>query len=167
MIPSKENYHEIKSEWIFWAHLPHDTNWSLESYKKICSFKCVEDILGLYKIIPDVMIQNCMLFIMKDGINPIWEDKNNRKGGCFSYKVANKEVPEIWKKISFGLIGNSISENTEFVDTINGITISPKRNFCIIKIWVKTCNYQNPKLISEHFGLSSVGCLFRRHTPEF
>ena len=30
-----------------------------------------------------------MLFLMRDGIQPIWEDEKNRNGGCFSYKINN------------------------------------------------------------------------------
>ena len=164
---SSKQHHETNSEWIFWAHMPHDTNWSLDSYKKIISISKLEDLFDLYKVTPDILIQNCMLFIMKDNIKPIWEDPSNRKGGCFSYKILNKDVPEIWKKLSFGLIGESVSNNNDFVETVNGITISPKKNFCIIKVWVKTCKFQDPSLILDSFGLPKVGCLFRQHNPEF
>ena len=27
--------HDLSDEWCFWAHLPHDTDWSLNSYKII------------------------------------------------------------------------------------------------------------------------------------
>ena len=46
---------------------------------------------------------------------------------------------------------------------INGITISPKKNFCIIKIWLSNCNYQNPSIIIDNIGITSQGCLFKTH----
>ena len=28
-------YHDLSETWCLWAHLPHDTDWSLKSYKNI------------------------------------------------------------------------------------------------------------------------------------
>jgi len=50
---------------------------------------------------------------------------------------------------------------------INGITISPKRSFCIVKVWLKNCKIQNPQKLTEVPGLSPAGCLFKRHKPEY
>lgn len=32
------NFHKLSDTWILWAHLPHDTDWSIKSYIKICPF---------------------------------------------------------------------------------------------------------------------------------
>ena len=116
--------------------------------------------------IPDEMITNCMLFIMRDGIKPMWEDPKNRKGGCFSYKINNKSVSSVWKNLSYSLVGESLTENLNVRPCINGITISPKKNFCIVKIWLASCNYQNPVVIADGLGISSQGCLFKTHLAD-
>jgi len=109
-----------------------------------------------------------MLFIMKEGIIPVWEDLNNRNGGCFSYKISNKTVYTIWKELTFMLTGNVLSANRPFVDSINGITISPKKSFCIIKIWMSSCDFQNPDLVTKEInGLATMGCIFKKHIPEY
>ena len=84
--------HRLNDEWVLWAHLPHDTNWSLTSYKHIYTFTCVEEVISVLEKLPNELVSNCMLFIMRKGINPVWEDPKNRGGGCFSYKVNNKSV---------------------------------------------------------------------------
>ena len=33
-IPAAQCF-ELSDNWVLWAHLPHDTDWSLESYKNI------------------------------------------------------------------------------------------------------------------------------------
>jgi hypothetical protein len=105
---------------------------------------------------------------MREGIKPIWEDVKNRNGGCFSYKVINKNVYDVWREFTYALVGNTISTNESFVASVNGITISPKKNFCIIKIWMSNCTFQNPDIITnEVTGLDSHGCLFKKHTPEY
>ena len=158
--------HNLNCEWTYWAHLPHDTDWSLKSYKKIDDISSVEKIITLSNTIPDIMTVNCMLFLMRKNINPTWEDKNNRNGGCFSYKISNKLVPNLWTKVSYALVGETLSINKNLSKHINGITISPKKNFCILKIWLSTCDYQDPTLITNIKGLENRGCLFKRHNPK-
>ena len=154
-----------KNVWNLWAHLPQDSDWSSKSYKLIYKFKTIEDSVAITETISDPLIKGCMLFVMKDGIAPIWEDIKNKNGGCFSYKISNKCVCEIWRELNYVLVGETISNNSSFVSCVTGITISPKKNFCIIKIWMTNCDHQDAKIVtSEVKGLISQGCLFKKHT---
>ena len=154
---------KLYDKWTLWGHLPHDTNWTFESYIRILTFNTVEEIIMLLETLPNEIITNCMLFIMRDGIKPMWEDPKNVKGGCFSYKINNKNVVSIWKNLSYSLVGESLTDQVNARQVINGITISPKKNFCIVKIWFSNCNYQNPSIIIDDIGISSQGCLFKTH----
>jgi hypothetical protein len=156
-------HHELSNKWVLWAHLPHDTDWTLRSYKKILGFNALEDIIALNQHISDTVIKNCMLFLMKNNISPLWEDKMNCNGGCFSFKVNNKNVVTSWKRLVYCLIGNTITKDIPLLQNITGITISPKKSFCIIKIWLSDCSFQNPKLLSSIIGLNFDGCLFKKH----
>jgi len=159
---------KLKNKWNLWAHLPQDPDWTVKSYKKIYQFKNVEESIAITESLPEGLIKNCMLFVMKDGVTPMWEDQKNRNGGCFSYKVSNKHVYEVWRDLTYTLIGESISSNNMFVNSVTGITISPKKNFCIVKIWMTNCEHQNPQIVtSEVKNLLAQGCLFKKHTPEF
>ena len=130
--------------------------------------KSVEESIALMETIPDVLVKNCMLFLMKDGVKPIWEDPKNRDGGCFSYKISNKLVYDVWKELSYVLVGETISSQPSFVTNVTGITISPKKNFCIIKIWMSNCSNQNPGIVtSDVKNIMSQGCIFKKHTPEY
>ena len=159
--------HNLSDAWILWAHLPHDTDWSLKSYMKIYEFNTVEQAITITETVPPVLVTNCMLFLMRKGINPIWEDERNRNGGCFSYKIPNKDVPDAWKQLSYSLVGETMSDNKKLLPHINGITISPKKNFCIIKVWFANCSFQDAAVIREGHGITSHGCLFKRHVPEY
>ena len=158
--------HKLLHKWQLWAHLPHDTDWSLKSYKSISNIESVEEIMSLYDSLPDQVIKNCMLFLMLDGVNPTWEDPRNAKGGCFSYKISNTSVVDVWRKLSYILVGESIISNIN-KNNITGITISPKKNFCIIKIWMSDCNNQDPTTINYFNGIDSRGCLFKKFAPEY
>ena len=41
--------HRLLHKWQLWAHLPHDTDWSLKSYKSISSIESVELNISLSK----------------------------------------------------------------------------------------------------------------------
>ena len=153
--------------WVLCAHLPHDTDSSLNSYKKIMEIKSVEAMLALYQAVPEKLVKNCMLFLMRGDISPTWEDPKNRDGGCFSFKVTNKVVHNVWKHLSYILVGETLSNDPKLLANINGITISPKKSFCIIKVWLRTCSMQNPAKLTEVCGLSVHGCIFKRHRPAF
>jgi len=165
---SAETFHVLNDNWTLWAHLPHNTDWSITSYIPISTFTTVEETIAVTETLPSVLVENCMLFMMREGIKPTWEDPKNRNGGCFSYKVANKNVYKVWKDLTYAVVGASISNNMNFVNCVTGITISPKKNFCIIKIWMTDCNNQNPVIVTNDVkGISPVGCLFKKHTPEY
>ena len=165
-IPAAQCF-ELSDNWVLWAHLPHDTDWSLESYKNIMKINSIEEMVLLYRMLPEKMIKNCMLFLMLEGITPMWEDKKNREGGCFSYKISNKNVYKVWKLVSYNLVGETLSLEKDMPKHINGITISPKKSFCIVKIWMDSCQFQNAEKINSSNGLSSHGCIFKRHKPEY
>lgn len=163
-----EEFHKLSDTWTLWAHLPHDIDWSISSYKKIYDTSTVEETIAVMETLPQILVQNCMLFLMREGIKPIWEDEKNRNGGCFSYKVSNKNVYEVWKELSYVVVGGTVSEQNSFVNRVTGITISPKKNFCIIKIWMSDCSNQNPNVVDQNIkGLTAQGCLFKKHSPEY
>lgn len=162
-----KSFHKLSHQWTLWAHLPHDTNWAASSYKKIYDFETAEAAIAIFETLPPKLVMNCMLFLMRKGIVPMWEDAKNRNGGCFSYKVANKEVNQAWKQLSYVTVGETISTNLTVLPHVNGITISPKKNFCIIKIWMANCNFQNAGVVRELEGITAHGCLFKKHTPEY
>lgn len=161
-------FHKLNNQWNLWAHLPHDTDWGINSYKKIYTLKTIEETIAISETLPEILVKNCMLFIMKVGILPTWEDPKNRNGGCFSYKISNKIVYEVWKNLTYILLGETLSNSESCMSSITGITISPKKNFCIIKIWLSNCLNQNPDIIvNDVKGIISQGCLFKKHLPEY
>lgn len=128
----------------------------------------VEEAIALIETLPNVLIENCMLFMMREGIKPMWEDPKNRNGGCFSYKINNKAVAKVWKELSYVVVGDTISKQQSFANCVTGITISPKKSFCIVKIWMSDCSNQNPELVTNDLkGIVAQGCLFKKHAPEF
>jgi len=160
--------HNLHGKWDLYYHLPLNKSWDAASYKVISQeISTMEHVIALNSNISENVVKYCMLFAMRDGIKPMWEDPQNRNGGCFSFKVLNKQVYEAWKHLFCALCGESLFTNSALNKGVNGITISPKKNFCVIKIWLRDCSIQNPSLLAPIPELSIHGCLFKRHAPEF
>jgi hypothetical protein len=158
----------LLGKWNLYYHLPHDKNWDLSSYKIISgTMDTAEQVIAINEGLPENVVKHCMLFVMRVGITPMWEDPKNRNGGCFSFKVANKQVPAVWKSLFYALCGETLCIEKRYNSMINGITISPKKSFCIIKIWLENCSVQDPGIIIPIQNLSKQGCLFKKHAPEF
>jgi hypothetical protein len=158
----------LQNSWNVYYHLPNDKQWDITSYKKIMfNIDNVEKVIALNEQLHEVIVKHCMLFVMRSGVTPMWEDPKNRNGGCFSFKVVNKCVFSVWKSLFLALCGETLFKSVEISKSVNGITISPKKNFCIIKIWLDNCLYQDPSMIINIPNLFVQGCLFKKHEPEF
>lgn len=158
------NIHKTQDEWNIYTHLPNDTNWDIDSYKKMYTIYSIEHVLCFLELMNDTFIQNCMIFVMKHDIKPVWEDERNINGSCISFKVYFNTVYKTWKDICLQILSNNVFlKNGENVyDTINGITISPKTNFAILKIWLSNDSIKNPKQIDIK-NISYNQCIIKKH----
>jgi hypothetical protein len=154
------NEYKLSNKWNFYIHLQDVEEWDFSSYHNIHTIDNVEQAILLSDEINFDLIKKTMIFIMKNDIKPMWEDPENKQGGGFSFKVHNKNIEYVWKKLFFMLIGNTLSKEHE---SINGISISPKKSFCIVKVWMKDCKHINPIILANIEYMDKVGCLFKKH----
>ena len=156
--------HKLNDKWVLYHHLPAEKNWTLSGYNVLCDHvDSVELVVSLNKALSENMIKYSMLFFMRSGITPLWEDVQNKSGGCFSYKVVNKHVVQVWRHMMYLAAGESLGLTQTYNDSINGITISPKKNFCILKIWLKDNTHKDPQFISLVENLTKHGVMFKNH----
>lgn len=162
--------HPTNTKWIVWYHNPSDKNWELTSYKDIIELSSIEDFCVLRnswnKCLPKTY--EGMFFLMRkhngECIYPQWEDKNNRKGGYWSFKVAKDDSENAWFELMMYMIGECITRDEKDIMDINGISISPKKNFCILKIWNKDCNISSNNILSKNIKfLNMEDVLYSNH----
>lgn len=164
---SDSSFTPTDDKWNLYYHLPQDSDWTKTGYKIIMdNISYVEEVNSLIKTINENIVKNCMLFVMRHNIFPTWEDPLNKAGGCFSYKIPNKNVYPVWNQLFKLLCSEKLSNKDEISKHINGITISPKKNFCIVKIWLDCIAYQDPDIIKTIENLNNNGCLFKQHVAE-
>ena len=75
-------HHGLYDKWTLWAHLPHDTDWTLKAIKESVTL-ILWNRRSPTETLPEKLIKNCMLFIMRNGIQPTWEDEKNASSWLF------------------------------------------------------------------------------------
>lgn len=82
-----------------------------------------------------------MFFIFREHITPRWEDEQNINGGCYSMKINTTEFNAKMFEVVAQMVGETLSVNPIHSTNINGISITPKKNANIIRIWLKDNEY--------------------------
>ena len=144
-VPDEETF--LSECWTLYFHDPDDNQWTANSYKIISHISTLQD--WCYT---DVSFTNLwfkgMFFIMREHIQPLWEDPHNKEGGCFSFKVNKPDVGNYWFNLISLLLGGKLGKTILTDSNICGVSISPKRNYCILRIWIQTHEFNNINLFN-------------------
>jgi hypothetical protein len=154
--------HELNNEWILWFHDPINSNWSFESYINIHKINTIESFWEIFNNINKLNIENGMFFLMKKGIKPMWEDDKNKSGGCWSFKILKENVYETWLDLVINCINESLLTDVSKITDINGLSISPKKSFCIVKIWIKN-NISKDLINNNIININTRECIYKKH----
>ena len=165
--------YNLNNQWTCWIHYQNDNVWTLDRYQNITTLINLKDAVLFIENLDENIIKKTMLFFMKDSILPLWESEDNINGGCFSYKISNVNIVNIFKILLYKILGNTLSNDEKTLNNINGISISPKKNFCIIKIWMRNKNIivnydyssnKDPFAIHTIFNIEEQLCVFKEHS---
>ena len=163
----------LNSKWILWIHSPKNKEWDIKSFKKVFTITKVKHLLFLSKNIEKLGIKHNHLYFFREGIEPTWEDINNRNGGTCSFKTDmnyynkdNTYVIPFSKFLLYKVLGESLISNYK---DINGFSISPKNNWAIVKIWNKDSQNDLSNLISQEFNskFKNLSIRYKTNTPEY
>lgn len=145
-----DNENKLNDCWKLYYHLINNNEWSENSYVLLSKFDNLEKIIDHYKYIDEDICKKSMLFLMRSHIKPMWEDEHNINGACYSFKISNKIINNVWKNISFNCVSENLLQDNESL--INGISISPKKYFCILKIWINDKKYNKLKFVNDNLN---------------
>ena len=129
--------HYLNRKWVLWYHDPNNTSYTIDSYINLGTIDTIESFWHYYYQLKLTQLQNGMFFLMADGTKPTWED--NMKGGAWSFKIDKKDISQAWTKLSIQLLSDNWIEadpKSSLHNQLNGIFISPKKTFTILKLWI-------------------------------
>ena len=156
--------HVLKYGWCLWIHLVNEPDWSIASYIRVLECHSIEELIALHEtvILSESVIRKCMLFYMKESIQPSWEHETNMNGGCFTFKISGTNIKETWANILYMVAGNTISNNPDFIKDINGVVLSPKKHYYVVQLWMKTKIYTDSDISPQIHMIAKDGIIFKK-----
>lgn len=130
-------------------HCPNDDNWTYDSYAHLTDVSTIKEFWRSFALIKD-KLKNGIFFMMREGVEGAWDHEENINGGVLSIKVLKDDIVDYFEKLSVRMLGETlmIPEMQDQWRVVNGISTSPKRYFCIVKIWLRTNDYPDKKFFN-------------------
>ena len=127
-------------------HDPNDEDWTLQSYVPLTTITTVNEFWSAHKCLKD-KLKLGIFFLMRSDAFPSWDSDANINGGVLSIKVLKENVEDYVQQLCVRMLGETlfVPELKDKWDMINGISTSPKRYFCIVKIWMRTNDFPDKK----------------------
>ena len=157
--------YDLEQKWCLWYHSIDDDNWDCDSYKLLLTINNLYDLKIMIDYIKNEYFHNSMLFFMKKDIFPNWEDDQNRNGSCISLKIPKKDILFEWNQIILLIITNSLFLLDSKNKSINGISITPKKEFNIFKLWFKTDTKNLKSIINKQPYLINKNYMYKKNMP--
>lgn len=129
--------HYLHDIWTAYFHDPSLPDWTTRSYVRLCDVSSVEDFASLRQALLD-KVPNGMFFLMREHVFPCWDDKHNIDGGCLSVKLPKAMAEGFWNDLCARVLGEVlwIQQSAGGDSPVNGVSISPKTYYSIIKVWL-------------------------------
>lgn len=156
---------KLPRDWCLWYHHDKD-NWKVEGFKNLYTMSTINDFWQLYNNWDKLGgINQKHYFLMQKNISPIWEDDENRKGGCWSFKVPENQSQELWDDLSTYLVTENLSQHSK---DITGLSICLKKNnYSVVKIWNKSSKDNSLSILNEHILKKwGMDIIYIAHIPE-
>ena len=159
--------HQIPTgSWTVYFHEPEDKSWAIDSYKRIASMGTWEGLGALLRDMGPQRIMNGMMFTMRGETSPLWENKANIRGGSYCLKVSRRTATEVYQRyLAAAALGIAAADPA---NPIVGVTMSPKKGFCIIKLWNQSAKvFNSPDDIAVlHDEIHTSEILYRPNTDQ-
>jgi hypothetical protein len=152
--------------WTVYFHEPEDKSWAIDSYKRIASMGTWEGLGALLRDMGTQRIVNGMMFTMRGDTSPLWENKANIRGGSYCLKVSRRTAAEVYQRyLAAAALGVA---TTDPANAIVGVTMSPKKGFCIIKLWNANskAHHDPADVVILHEEVHTSEILYRPHTDQ-
>lgn len=135
------------NKYVLWFHANDNEKWDISSYIKILECFDLNDICIILKLFNN--INYGMFFYMKNDCIPIWEDKSYNNLSFWTFKVSKNESKLLWDELIYYISFNSIFKDKELNKYLIGLSVSPKINNSIFKIWINNSELNSVTIFRE------------------
>ena len=156
---------KFQNKWKIWYHDSKE-DWTINGYQQLYNINNIQEYWKLYNNWEKLNgINSKHFFIMKNDITPIWEDPDNKHGGCWSFKVNENMAQDLWNDLSLQLVTENLSSKED--DIIGLSACLKKNNFSVIKVWNKSSQNNNLNLLCKDIlNKWGLDIIYIAHMPE-
>ncbi|KAL9054111.1 MAG: hypothetical protein Q9162_004368 [Coniocarpon cinnabarinum] len=145
----------LKSAWVMWYRPPAAKNSDYEkSIKPVYRVAAAQDFWRVYAHLkrPSALPTVSDYHFFKDGIRPVWEDEQNKRGGKWIMRLKKGVIDRYWEELLLTTIGDQFLEAGE---EVCGMVVSVRSGEDVISIWTKMDGGRNVKIRFVHLRVSS------------
>jgi translation initiation factor 4E len=141
--------HPLQNTWALWYFKNDKRNNWLDNQKIITTFSTVEDFWALFNYIQPAskLAPGCDYSMFKDGIQPMWEDERNKRGGRWLINLDKRkrgaELDRFWLETVLCLIGEAFDECSE---EICGAVINIRPKGDKLGLWTRDCTQRDANI---------------------
>lgn len=136
----------LKHTWVIWYRPPTSKNSDYEkSTKAMCRFSTAQDFWKVFSHIksPSQLPTVSDYHFFKDGIRPVWEDEENKKGGKWIIRLKKGVSDRYWEDLLVAIISEQFAEAS---DEVTGAVLSVRSGEDVLSIWTKNDGGRNIKI---------------------
>lgn len=136
----------LKSTWVVWYRPPTPKNTDYEkSIVPIVRFSTVQDFWKVFVHLkrPSTLPSVSDYHVFKEGIRPVWEDEENKRGGKWIMRLKKGVADLYWQELLMALVGDWFMEARE---EVCGFVLSVRSGEDVLSIWTKNDGGRNIKI---------------------
>ncbi|KAF2663324.1 IF4E-domain-containing protein [Microthyrium microscopicum] len=136
----------LKYSWVIWYRPPTSKNSDYEkSTKAMCKFSTAQQFWRVYSHLkrPSELPTVSDYHFFKDGIRPVWEDEENKRGGKWIIRLKKGVSDRYWEDLLMALVGDQFAEAS---DEVSGAVLSVRSGEDVFSIWTKNDGGRNIKI---------------------
>jgi translation initiation factor 4E len=138
--------HKLKYTWVIWYRPPTSKNADYEkSIVPVCRMSTAEDFWRVYVHLkrPSTLPTVSDYHFFREGIRPVWEDDENKKGGKWIIRLKKGVSDRYWEDLLLNMIGDQFFDAGQ---EICGAVVSVRSNEDVLSIWTKFDGGKNIKI---------------------
>lgn len=136
----------LKHTWVIWYRPPTSKNTDYEkSMKPLCKIRTAQEFWRVYSHLkrPSALPSVSDYHFFRDGIRPVWEDSENKKGGKWILRLKKGVADRYWEELLMGMVGDQFAEAGE---EVCGAVLSVRGGEDVFSVWTKMDGGRNIKI---------------------
>ncbi|KAL1304159.1 hypothetical protein AAFC00_000586 [Neodothiora populina] len=136
----------LKYTWVIWYRPPTSKNSDYEkSTRAMCKMSTAQDFWAVYSHLkrPSALPTVSDYHFFREGIRPVWEDEENKKGGKWILRLKKGVADRYWEDLLMAMIGDQFAEAGE---EVCGAVVSVRSGEDVFSIWTKNDGGRNVKI---------------------